>query len=306
MALVQKRRQLSLHLPRCPLPLPPTTTATTNTATISNDLEKLQVLGHGNGGTVYKVQNKKTLKTYALKHIHANTDSTTRRQILREVEILRRIDSPYVINCHGITERQDGDIQILMEYMDVGTLDTVLKTTGSFSEKVLSNVACQVLNGLSYIHSNKIIHRDIKPSNLLVNSSFEIKISDFGVSKLMYRTLDPCNSYVGTCAYMSPERFDPDTYGRDYNGYAADIWSLGLTLLELYMGHFPLLPAGQRPDWATLMCVICFGESPSLPENVSEDFRSFIECCLQKESSKRWTASELLSHPFVMQSSKKL
>lgn len=72
------------------------------------------------------------------------------------------------------------------------------------------------------------------------------------------------------------------------------------------MGHFPLLSPGQRPDWATLMCVICFGESPSLPENVSEDFRSFIECCLQKESSKRWTASELLSHPFVMQSSKKL
>lgn len=128
----------------------------------------------------------------------------------------------------------------------------------------------------------------------------EVKISDFGVSKIMCRTLDACNSYVGTCAYMSPERFDPDSYGANYNGYAGDIWSLGLTMLELYMGHFPFLPAGQRPDWATLMCAICFGEPPVLPEGASEEFRSFIECCLQKDSTKRWTASQLLSHPFVV------
>ncbi|KAL2546737.1 Mitogen-activated protein kinase kinase 9 [Forsythia ovata] len=115
----------------------------------------------------------------------------------------------------------------------------------------------------------------------------------------MHRTLDPYNSYVGTCAYMSPERFDPDTYDGNYNGYAGYIWSLGLTLLELYMGHFPYLPEGQRPDWATLMCAICFGEPPCLPENTSEYFKNFIECCMQKDSSKRWSATQLLSHPFV-------
>ena len=103
---------------------------------------------------------------------------------------------------------------------------------------------------------------------------------------------------------MSPERFDPETYGGNYDGYAGDIWSLGLTLMELYMGHFPLLPAGQRPDWATLMCAICFGEPPVLPEGVSDAFRSFVECCLQKESSKRWSAAQLLSHPFVCRDSR--
>ncbi|KAM7479604.1 hypothetical protein LguiA_027817 [Lonicera macranthoides] len=312
MAVVRERRQLNLRLPlpetsdrrlRFPLPLPPTshpaTTSTANANANANaaDLERLQVLGHGNGGTVYKVRHKRTSAIYALKVVHSDTDATLRRQIFREMEILRRTDSPYVVHCHGFFEKPDGDIAILMEYMNSGTLETF---KGTLSETSLANIARQVLNGLNYLHSHKIIHRDIKPSNLLVNEDMEVKISDFGVSKIMCRTLDACNSYVGTCAYMSPERFDPDSYGANYNGYAGDIWSLGLTMLELYMGHFPFLPAGQRPDWATLMCAICFGEPPVLPEGASEEFRSFIDCCLQKDSTKRWTASQLLSHPFVV------
>ncbi|PKU68273.1 Mitogen-activated protein kinase kinase 4 [Dendrobium catenatum] len=110
-----------------------------------------------------------------------------------------------------------------------------------------------VLLGLSYLHSQQIVHRDIKPGNLLVNAAGEIKIADFGVSKIIRRSLDPCLSYVGTSAYMSPERFDPDSYGGNYDAKAVDVWSLGLTVLELQLGHFPLLPPGQRPDWATLM-----------------------------------------------------
>ncbi|KAL7192481.1 hypothetical protein ACSBR2_024337 [Camellia fascicularis] len=315
MALVRDRRHLNLKLPlpdisdrrpRFPLPLPPppptshsTSSSSSSSAITTADLEKLQVLGHGNGGTVYQVRHKHTSALYALKVVHGDSDPTIRRQVFREMEILRRADSPFVVQCHGIFEKPSGDIAFLMEYMDSGTLDTLLKTKGTFSEPSLASIATQVLSGLNYLHSHKIIHRDIKPSNLLVNHKMEVKIADFGVSKIMCRTLDPCNSYVGTCAYMSPERFDPDTYGGNYNGYAGDIWSLGLTLMELYMGHFPLLPPGQRPDWATLMCAICFGEPPSLPEGASEDFRSFLECCLQKESGKRWSTSQLLNHPFL-------
>ncbi|ONI29300.1 hypothetical protein PRUPE_1G191900 [Prunus persica] len=316
MALIRQRRQLNLRLPlpessECrpcvSVPLPPTATVTaavTNNSSFGSisavDLEKLQVLGHGDSGTVYKVNHKRTSNTYALKLVHAHSnDPTVRRQLFREMEILRRTNSPHVVRCHAIFEKPSGDIGILMEYMDSGTLETLLKAQGTFSEPNLAHVARQVLNGLNYLHTNKIIHRDIKPANVLVNSNMEVKIADFGVSKILCRTSDACNSYVGTCAYMSPERFDPDTYGGNYNGYAGDIWSLGLTLMELYMGHFPLLPPGQKPDWATLMCAICFGEPPSLPEGVSEEFRSFMECCLQKESEKRWTAAQLLTHPFV-------
>jgi mitogen-activated protein kinase kinase 1 len=160
-------------------------------------------------------------------------------------------------------------------------------------------VARDVLNGLAYLHARNIAHRDIKPSNILVNNKNEVKIADFGVSKFMGRTLEACNSYVGTCAYMSPERFDPEVYGGNYNGFSADIWSLGLTLFELYVGHFPFLQSGQRPDWATLMCAICFSDPPSLPETASPEFRNFVECCLKKESGERWTAAQLLTHPFL-------
>ncbi|XP_058079058.1 mitogen-activated protein kinase kinase 9-like [Magnolia sinica] len=314
MAVIRDRRPPNLKLPlpeptsvgptsrpRFPLPLPPTTTTTASSSNIDrlSDLERLTVLGHGNGGTVYKVRHRRTHAFYALKLVHSDCDTTSRRQILREMDILRRTDSPYVVQCHGIFQKSCGDIAIVMEYMDSGTLESVLHRSGIFSENALASVSKQVLEGLSYLHSHKIVHRDIKPSNLLLNSKSEIKIADFGVSKIMCRTLDACDSYVGTCAYMSPERFDPDTYGGNYDGYAGDIWSLGLTLLELYIGHFPFLHPGQRPDWATLMCAICFGEPPSLPETASAEFRSFIKCCLQKDSSRRWTVAQLLTHPFV-------
>ncbi|CAI9113198.1 OLC1v1013764C1 [Oldenlandia corymbosa var. corymbosa] len=324
MALVKERRQLNLRLPlpehserrpRFPLPLPPSSASISTTTTSSSsstntaaaaaitmaDLEKVQVLGHGNGGTVYKVRHKRTSAIYALKVMHSDSEPNTRRQIFQEINILRRTDSPYVVKCHGVFDLPAGDMAILMEYMDRGTLESLMKSGVVFGEETIAKIAHQVVQGLEHIHARKITHRDLKPSNLLVDGKMRVKIADFGVSKIMCRTLDPCNSYVGTCAYMSPERFDPDTYGKDgtYNGYAGDIWSLGLTLLELFMGHFPYLPEGQRPDWATLMCAICFGEPPCLPATVSGEFRGFIECCLQKDSSKRWTASQLLSHPFL-------
>ncbi|KAE8709651.1 Mitogen-activated protein kinase kinase 9 [Hibiscus syriacus] len=315
MAVSRKRRQINLslrlllsevsdHRPRFPLPLPPS--ATTSAVTASSvtipaaELERLGVLGYGNGGTVYKVQHKRTSKIYALKVVYGNGDLTTRRQVYREMDILRKIDSPHVVRCYETYENPSGDVAILMEYMDSGTLDTLLRNKGTFSEPGLAHITRQILKGLSYLHSHKITHRDLKPSNLLVNKKMEVKIADFGVSKIMSRTLEACNSYVGTCAYMSPERFDPDANGGNYDGFLGDIWSLGLTLMELFVGHFPYIPAGQKPDWATLMVSICFGEPPVLPPSASDEFRSFMECCLQKESSKRWTASQLLEHPFLI------
>ncbi|KAJ6816656.1 mitogen-activated protein kinase kinase 9-like [Iris pallida] len=185
--------------------------------------------------------------------------------------------------------------------MDSGSLGDLVRRA-PLPEPALAHICGQVLRGLHYLHSQKVVHRDIKPSNLLVGSGGQIKIADFGVSKLLRRSLDACVSYVGTCAYMSPERFDPEAYGGNYDPYAADVWSLGLTVLELFVGRFPLVPEGERPDWAALMCAICFGEPPAMPEGASEELRDFVGCCLQKEAGKRWSVGQLASHPFVARS----
>ncbi|XP_021895321.1 mitogen-activated protein kinase kinase 9-like, partial [Carica papaya] len=165
---------------------------------------------------------------------------------------------------------------------------------GSFAESQLIYFGRQVIEGLKYLHGVKIVHRNIKPANLLVNSNMVLKISDFGFSKIIRPTVFSSSSSDGT-VYMNPQRFNPQTCGEEDNLYAEDIWSFGVTLLELYVGGFPFLEPGQKPDWSTVMYAVCYGV-PSLYD-CSSLFRNFIGCCLHKDLGKRWTASQLLVHP---------
>ncbi|MCO5566989.1 hypothetical protein L7F22_020672 [Adiantum nelumboides] len=263
-----------------------------------DDTVKVRLLGHGSSGKVYKVQHKRSNKLYALKIIQDKHEAAVCKQILTEMDILRRAQNPYVVQCFGASEK-GGEISFVLEYMDGGSLADVIEAKKTLSERYLAEVAKKALKGLEYLHRNKIVHRDIKPSNILLGRNQEVKIADFGVSTILASTLAPCNTFVGTCAYMSPERFDPDSHGGNYNGYAADIWSLGLSLLECAIGRFPFLLPGEKADWPTLMFTICYNPPPSPPENASAEFRDFIEQCLQKNPSQRPRASTLLTHPFI-------
>ncbi|MCL7023792.1 hypothetical protein MKW94_021714 [Papaver nudicaule] len=190
----------------------------------------------------------------------------------------------------------NGEIQVLLEYMDGGSLEGVHIS----NEKNLAHLSHQILCGLCYLHRHKIVHRDIKPSNLLINARREVKIADFGVSRILAQTMDPCNSAVGTIAYMSPERINTDLNEGVYDGYAGDIWSFGVSILEFYLGKFPF-NVSRQGDWASLMCAICIAPPPEAPPTASREFRSFLSVCLQREPSKRWTAERLLLHPFIAQ-----
>ncbi|KAL6008191.1 hypothetical protein ACLOJK_033697 [Asimina triloba] len=269
-----------------------------------SDLEKLAVIGHGEGVIVYKVRHRWTSAVFALKVL--------RVPAAREADILRRVaDSPFIVRCHTIFSGGGddgggggggGNLCFLMEYMGRGSLQDVLRARKRLSEKQISYVARQVLEGLSYLHGLRIVHRDIKPSNLLINDEGEVKIADFGVSREVGPGMNGCcSSYVGTCAYMSPERFDPGRcQGQQYNGFAGDVWALGVALLECHVGHFPLISPGERADWATLMWAICFGEPPEMTEAAaSVEFRDFVGRCLEKDWRKRGSVQELLSHPFL-------
>ncbi|KAJ8774023.1 hypothetical protein K2173_009454 [Erythroxylum novogranatense] len=317
MALVRERRhqqalRLSLpppipaadfrHRPAHPPPLFPAITSPLSPVINDlSDLQKLSVLGHGNSGTVYKVRHRRTSSIFALKVLRFDHNTTTvRQQAVREAEILKRVDSPYIVRCHAVFDSDD-DICFAMEHMERGSLQDVLLLHKVLSEEVISGVARRVLQGLQYLHRMKIVHRDIKPSNLLINAKGHVKIADFGVSRVVVGKHDSCDRFMGTCAYMSPERFDPEKWGGDHNAdeFAGDVWSLGVVVLECLKGHYPLIGVGEKPDWAALVCAICFGEKLEMPENSSPEFRSFVRRCLEKDWRNRGTINELLDHPFV-------
>ncbi|TKY70044.1 Mitogen-activated protein kinase kinase 10 [Spatholobus suberectus] len=277
-----------------------------------SDLEKLAVLGHGNGGTVYKVYHRKNCSLYALKVLRLNENGIGIRQpATLEAEILKRVDSPYIVRCHAVFDNggsskgdNGGDISFVMEYMEGGSLHDVLREHRRLPEDVISVLAKRVLEGLNYLHGMHIVHRDIKPSNLLVNDKGEVKIADFGVSHVVEGRFEGNDSNAGTCAYMSPERVDPERWGgQDADEFAGDVWSMGVVMLECFLGHFPLIGPGQRADWATLMCAICFGEKLEMPEKASPEFQNFVRRCLEKNWRSRATVLELLHNPFVSRNS---
>ncbi|KAF2292793.1 hypothetical protein GH714_028990 [Hevea brasiliensis] len=229
------------------------------------DLEKLCVVGHGNHGIVYKVRHRPTSAIYALKMVQEEENIITNSCVSHELEILACTNSPFIVKCHGIFEPRAGEKAILMEYMDAGTLDTLLKANGPFPETLLAHIAHQALNGLSYLHACKIVHLDIKPSNLLVNKDMKVKIGDFGVSRIVHGSTTSYDNLgsQGTYAYMSPERLDSGTFGSssEKDIYAGDVWSLGVTLWELSVGHFPFFTPGKRPSWMEVAIVICLENS---------------------------------------------
>lgn len=258
-----------------------------------SELERVNRIRSRAGGTVYKAVHKPTGRLYALKVLDGYHEDSVRLQIIREGQIFYDVDNPNVVKCYDMFDH-NGDIQVLLEFMDGGSLEGKHVA----NEKAVSDLARQILTGLAYLHRRRIVHRDIKPSNLLINNRNQVKIADFGVSRILAQTMDPCNSSVGTIAYMSPERINTDLNQGKYDAYAGDIWSLGVSILEFYMGRFPF-NVHRAGDWASLMWAICMSQPPEAPPTASREFRHFIACCLQREPNKRMSAAQLLQHPFI-------
>ncbi|KAF8794678.1 dual specificity mitogen-activated protein kinase kinase 1-like [Argiope bruennichi] len=204
-----------------------------------DDFENLGELGAGNGGVVTKVLHKHSGLVMARKLIHLEVKPAIRNQIIRELKVLHECNSPYIVGFYGAFY-SDGEINICMEYMDGGSLDLVLKKAGRIPEKILGKVTIAVFKGLRYLREkHQIMHRDVKPSNILINSRGEIKICDFGVSGQLIDSM--ANSFVGTRSYMSPERLQ----GTHYT-VQSDIWSLGLSLVEMAIGRYPIPPPTNK------------------------------------------------------------
>ncbi|KAL4227351.1 Dual specificity mitogen-activated protein kinase kinase 1 [Mactra antiquata] len=201
--------------------------------------DKIGELGAGNGGVVMKVLHQPTSLVMARKLIHLEIKPAIRSQIIRELKVLHECNSPYIVGFYGAFY-SDGEISICMEYMDGGSLDLILKKAGRIPEPILGKLTSSVLKGLIYLREkHSIMHRDVKPSNILVNSRGEIKICDFGVSGQLIDSM--ANSFVGTRSYMSPERLQGTRYT-----VQSDIWSVGLSLVEMAIGRYPIPPPDPK------------------------------------------------------------
>jgi len=218
-----------------------------------DDFDKLGELGAGNGGVVTRVRHRPSGLIMARKLIHLEVKPAIKKQIIRELKVLHECNSPHIVGFYGAFY-SDGEISICMEYMDGGSLDLILKKAGRIPEPYLGKITTAVLKGLSYLRDkHQIIHRDVKPSNILVNSRGEIKICDFGVSGQLIDSM--ANSFVGTRSYMSPERLQGTHYS-----IQSDVWSLGLSLVEMAIGMYPIPP--PDPNILASMFGAKFTEDP--------------------------------------------
>jgi serine/threonine protein kinase len=264
----------------------------TNSEFTLKEIEILDVLGEGASSVVHRARHRPSGTMMALKRINI-FDKDKRHQLIKELEALYDAKCPFLISFYGAFYAE-GSTSIAIELMDAGSLHDVLQLAGTFPEDVLAFYAAQILEGLDYLRGRHQIHRDIKPANLCLNTKGEAKLTDFGISSLLYNTMGACDTFVGTSAYMSPERL----MGKKYS-YPSDIWSIGLCFLECVLGNFPY---PETSLYLEFMQAVVNGEPPEAPASASDDFQAFIAACLQKDPAKRATAAELLQHPFITRS----
>ncbi|XP_059495287.1 dual specificity mitogen-activated protein kinase kinase 5 isoform X5 [Stegostoma tigrinum] len=257
------------------------------------DIQYRDILGHGNGGTVYKAYHVPSGKILAVKVIPLDITLEVQKQIMSELEILYKCDSSYIIGFYGAFFVENR-ISICTEFMDGGSLDVYRR----IPEHVLGRISVAVVKGLTYLWSLKILHRDVKPSNMLVNTRGQVKLCDFGVSTQLVNSI--AKTYVGTNAYMAPERIAGEQYG-----IHSDVWSFGISFMELALGRFPY-PQIQKNQGSLmplqlLQCIVD-EDPPVLPVGeFSEPFVHFITQCMRKLPTERPAPEGLMVHPFVVQ-----
>ncbi|KAI9846068.1 MAG: Protein kinase C signaling pathway involved MAPKK protein [Sclerophora amabilis] len=277
-------------------------------ASVDKRIVELGSLGEGAGGAVTRCTLKGGKTVFAMKIITTDPNPDVKKQIIRELSFNKNCASDHICQYYGaFVDTSTGTISIAMEFCEGGSLDSVYrevkKLGGRTGEKVLGKVAEGVLNGLTYLYGHRIIHRDIKPSNVLLCRNGQVKLCDFGVSG-EFGTKGDANTFIGTSYYMAPERITGQSYT-----ITSDVWSLGVTLLEVAQHRFPFPADGTemqpRAGLIDLLTYIVRQPIPKLKDEPdhgirwSDSFKYFIDCCLEKEPPRRGTPWRMLEHPWM-------
>ena len=262
--------------------------ANSEVAISEDDIKLCGEIGEGVSGTVYIVEHKASGLQMAAKKMKWKPHLEEQKRILMDLEIMAIQNSKYIVEYYGSLVAKD-NVWLYMELMDT-CLDKIIHNYGPLPEAILGKVVVATLNALHYLKSvHDVIHRDVKPSNILLNKRGEIKMCDFGISKQLVESCAQTRG-AGPTAYISPERLDIELKEYDVR---ADVWSLGITVIELLTGK---LPYSHCLSDIEVMSKIFQDPPPRLPEPiaVSQDCRDFIELCLTKDYQKRPKFQELL------------
>ncbi|XP_050359920.1 serine/threonine-protein kinase mig-15 isoform X7 [Nymphalis io] len=264
--------------------------------------ELIEVVGNGTYGQVYKGRHTKTGQLAAIKVMDVTQDEE--EEIKLEINVLkkysnhRNIATYYGAFIKKSPPGKDDQLWLVMEYCGAGSVTDLVKSTKgqSLKEEWISYICREILRGLSYLHSNKVIHRDIKGQNVLLTDNAEVKLVDFGVSAQLDRTIGRRNTFIGTPYWMAPEVIACDENPEATYDNRSDLWSLGITALEMAESQPPL--CDLHPMRALFL--IPRNPPPRLKSKKwAKKFHSFIETVLVKDYHQRPYTEQLLKHSFI-------
>jgi mitogen-activated protein kinase kinase len=261
-----------------------------------DQLQLFEDLGKGTYGVVKRVLHRPTNVAMAMKEIRLELDHGKLNAIIMELDILHRAVAPEIVEFYGAFFIESC-VYYCMELMDAGSVDK-LQGAG-VPEEVLARITASMIRGLKFLKDGmQIIHRDVKPTNVLMNRKGQVKLCDFGVSGQLEKSLAKTN--IGCQSYMAPERIKGESQN-NLGTYTvlSDVWSVGLSVIEIAMGHYPYPPETYANVFAQLTAIV-HGDPPELPDSYSETAKGFTAACLKKIPDQRLTYTELLEHPWLV------